>query len=405
MLPSSFGWTGIEIITKMAGPIQKKIEPAGRGYLSLLRRLQGLEEEEKEEIHLSKEQEEKYEQKRHKKEQIHLLTEEDYYILMGLDHLRFRATEDEIKQAYKKMVLKYHPDKNEGASDEMFKKISKAYEVLSDTKKRRAYDSTDEFDDSIPSGNENVEFFELFNPVFERFARWSIDTKVPYFGEIDTPYDEVRKFYEFWFNFKSWRDFSAEDEFNLEEAETREEKRWMERNNERKRKKLKREESSLILKLTETAEKLDPRIRRHKDQIKEQKRKLKEARAEITRKRQEEQERLVAIEREKKEKEEKQKAEEVALQKKKKAQELKQLKKKRSEFRNLANEMSFSPNSDDIELLCTKLTTVQLSNLVKVFKVESLENAEKVFNEEVQMIKQEELVREQAEKQKKYQIR
>ena len=62
-------------------------------------------------------------------------------------------------------------------------------------------------------------------------------------------YDKVNKFYEFWWNFKSWREFSGEDEHDLDQAESRDERRWMERQNEKKRGSLKIDERARILKL------------------------------------------------------------------------------------------------------------------------------------------------------------
>jgi DnaJ-class molecular chaperone len=63
----------------------------------------------------------------------------DYYKALGIQK---GATEDEIKKAYRKMALKYHPDKNKspGAEDK-FKEIAEAYEVLSDPKKKEIYDT------------------------------------------------------------------------------------------------------------------------------------------------------------------------------------------------------------------------------------------------------------------------
>lgn len=62
----------------------------------------------------------------------------DYYKILGISRT---ANDDEIKKAYRKLALKYHPDKNKAASaEERFKEIAEAYEVLSDKKKRDIYD-------------------------------------------------------------------------------------------------------------------------------------------------------------------------------------------------------------------------------------------------------------------------
>lgn len=62
----------------------------------------------------------------------------DYYKILGINK---EATDDEIKKAYRKLALKYHPDKNRSAgAEEKFKEIAEAYEVLSDSKKREVYD-------------------------------------------------------------------------------------------------------------------------------------------------------------------------------------------------------------------------------------------------------------------------
>ncbi|OBZ72501.1 DnaJ subfamily B member 4 [Grifola frondosa] len=63
----------------------------------------------------------------------------DYYTLLGVDK---NANDDEIKKAYKKMALKWHPDRNSGSEEasKKFKEISEAFEVLSDKQKRTIYD-------------------------------------------------------------------------------------------------------------------------------------------------------------------------------------------------------------------------------------------------------------------------
>ncbi len=67
------------------------------------------------------------------------MPEKDYYKILGLDK---SASGDEIKKAYRKLAMKYHPDhaKGDKSAEEKFKKISEAYAVLSNKEKRKQYD-------------------------------------------------------------------------------------------------------------------------------------------------------------------------------------------------------------------------------------------------------------------------
>jgi molecular chaperone DnaJ len=68
------------------------------------------------------------------------MSKRDYYEVMGLDK---SASEDEIKKAYRKLAMKYHPDRNkdnEQAAEEQFKEVKEAYECLSDPQKKARYD-------------------------------------------------------------------------------------------------------------------------------------------------------------------------------------------------------------------------------------------------------------------------
>ena len=68
-----------------------------------------------------------------------MANKEDYYSVLGVDK---KATDDEIKKAYRKLAMKYHPDRNSEDKDaeSKFKTVNEAYEILSDNQKRAAYD-------------------------------------------------------------------------------------------------------------------------------------------------------------------------------------------------------------------------------------------------------------------------
>ena len=76
-----------------------------------------------------------------KKLSVEDLKKKDYYKVLGLEDLKWRATEDQIRSAYRKLVLKYHPDKIAEPSEEdrqIFIHIQDAYDTLGNTEKRRA---------------------------------------------------------------------------------------------------------------------------------------------------------------------------------------------------------------------------------------------------------------------------
>ncbi|CAG0993208.1 partial Chaperone protein DnaJ, partial [Methanosarcinales archaeon] len=67
-----------------------------------------------------------------------MATKRDYYEILGVDK---KASADDIKSAYRKLAMQYHPDKNKSPdAEEKFKEISESYAVLSDQSKRQQYD-------------------------------------------------------------------------------------------------------------------------------------------------------------------------------------------------------------------------------------------------------------------------
>ncbi|MGX7592548.1 DnaJ C-terminal domain-containing protein [Candidatus Karelsulcia muelleri] len=109
------------------------------------------------------------------------MKKKDYYEILGVNR---DATLDQIKRAYRKLALKYHPDKNrEKEAEEKFKEAAEAYNVLSDTNKRNTYDQYGP-QNYQESNNLNIEdilsnFGDLFNDTlgcFTEFGDRSEDT-------------------------------------------------------------------------------------------------------------------------------------------------------------------------------------------------------------------------------------
>ena len=255
---------------------RKKIEPAGKYFEELLisrldRSSCDIDFEEFVKTSSSKKltieedtviyewEKEYYENLRSNKESLNSV-KDNFYSILGLDALFINASIDDIRKAYKKMVVLYHPDKNQEntsllsennenqnkveevktltttdefgekrilteeeqlklAINKKWLKIKDAYDTLIDPEKRKKYDSTFEFDDTIPHEDDEFEdkkFFKTFGPYFIKNSIWSKNKPIPKLGDLKTPMIKIQKFYQFWYSFESWRDFAVDGEYNLD---------------------------------------------------------------------------------------------------------------------------------------------------------------------------------------------
>ncbi|KAK2953555.1 putative Chaperone protein DnaJ [Blattamonas nauphoetae] len=127
-----------------------------------------------------------------KKEFVMIFMGADYYQVLGVQR---NATEDEIKKAYKKLALKWHPDRNpdnkEKATEE-FKKIGEAYEVLSDQEKRKIYDRYGEEGlkgsaggaENFSGGAEGPQFFTFTSSGMPGGSRMSFHDPFEIFSQV-----------------------------------------------------------------------------------------------------------------------------------------------------------------------------------------------------------------------------
>lgn len=332
---------------------------------------------------------------------------QDHYAVLGLGHVRYKATQRQIKAAHKAMVLKHHPDKRKAAGEpikegdnDYFTCITKAYEMLSDPVKRRAFNSVDPtFDNSVPSKSEAKDnFFQVFSPVFERNSRWSNKKNVPKLGDMSSSFEDVDAFYSFWYNFDSWREFSYLDEEEKEKAECRDERRWIEKQNRATRAQRKKEEMNRIRTLVDNAYSCDPRIKKFKEEEKAKKEAEKKAKADARRKEQEAKEKQRQAELEAarlaKEKEEEEVRQQALLAKKEKDIQKKAIKKERQKLRNSCKSWNhFSDNEADrvkmmeeVEKLCDRLELASLQCLNEILTTATREAGKAALEKQIEEV-------------------
>ncbi|KZF22683.1 DnaJ-domain-containing protein [Xylona heveae TC161] len=331
---------------------------------------------------------------------------QDHYAVLGLSKYRYRATEEQIKRAHRKKVLKHHPDKKAAAGtaddDSFFKCIQKATEVLTDPVKRRQYDSVDEHADVEPPSKKETQkgnFFKLWAPVFDSEARFSKNHPVPSLGNENSTREEVETFYNFWYNFDSWRTFEYQDEDVPDDNENRDQKRHVERKNNAARKKKKTEDTTRLRHLVDEALALDERIKKfrkeeraHKDKRRLEKEAEQKRLAEEAARAKEEETRLKA---EKEAAEKLQKAEDKKTREaaKNAAKKNKRVLKSAVKDNNYLHEGGDAPAAQvdrvltDVDLIIAKLEATELADLAgKLSSKKGATEVKAVYAEEVKRL-------------------
>jgi len=334
---------------------------------------------------------------------------QDHYAVLGLKKLRILAKDEDIKKAYRKIVLLHHPDKRRHAGEQIkdldhdyFTCITKAYEILGNSVKRQSYDSVDpEFDDDVPPVNNysKENFFEVFEHVFKDNARWSVKQPATSLGNENSSVDDVDAFYSFWYDFESWREFSYLDEEEKEKGENREERKWIEKQNKIARQKRKKDEMARIRLLVDNAYACDPRIMKFKEEERQRKLAQKKAKLDAARQKQEEEERKKqeALEAERRQREKEEEEAKLKREKEKKEKEaLKKLQKKeRKLFQQICEQNDYFASDEgtkiahlqEVDKLCNLLSLTQLQNLNVELQKEDTNNMKNIFLKEVESLK------------------
>jgi len=147
-------------------------------------------------------------------------------------------------------------------------------EIMTDPIKRRQYDSVDENADvDPPSKKSKGNIYRLWDKVFDSEGRFSKKKPVPRFGDDKAKKVDVEEFYNFWYNFDSWRTFEYQDEDVPDDNENRDQKRHVERKNNNARKKKKTEDTARLRSLVDDCLAGDERIKKFRTEEKASKNK------------------------------------------------------------------------------------------------------------------------------------